>query len=146
MDFQSAKQFIDRYFEIRRPIRDFLDSAIRQAEDDGFVETLFGRRRPTPDVHASNFAVREAAKRAAANMPIQGTEADLMKMAMLKVESEIPQAEQFMQIHDSIMVTCDPRDVNNVAGRMKDIMENIYPDLGVDLRVGIKSGITWADL
>lgn len=146
MDFQSAKQFIDRYFEIRRPIRDFLDSTIRQAEDDGFVETLFGRRRPTPDVHASNFAVREAAKRAAANMPIQGTEADLMKMAMLKVESEIPQAEQFMQIHDSIMVTCDPRDVNNVAGRMKDIMENIYPDLGVDLRVGIKSGITWADL
>lgn len=146
MDFCVAQQFIDRYFEIRRPIRDFLDATIKQAEDDGFVETLFGRRRPTPDVHASNFAIREAAKRAAANMPIQGTEADLMKMAMLKIECEIPRAKQFMQIHDSIMVECDPADADEISGQMKKIMENIYPKLGVDLRVEVKHGTTWTEL
>lgn len=146
MDFHTAKLFIDRYFAIRRPIREFLDATIKQAETKGFVETLFGRRRPTPDVRASNFIVRESAKRAAANMPIQGTEADLMKMAMLKIEREIPRAKQFMQIHDSIMVECDPADANEVTRQMKQIMENIYPDLGVRLRVDVKRGTTWAEL
>ena len=97
MTIIKAKEFIDRYFTVRQPIRDFLDKTIRQAETEGYVETLFGRRRPTPDVTSSNFMVREGAKRAAANMPIQGTEADLMKMSMLKVEREIPEASQFMQ-------------------------------------------------
>ncbi|MDO4271595.1 MAG: DNA polymerase I [Candidatus Saccharibacteria bacterium] len=145
MDFSTAKAFIDRYFAIRKPIRDFLDQTLKQADDVGYVETLFGRRRPTPDVKSANFMVREAAKRAAANMPIQGTEADLMKMAMLKVE-QIADASQVMQIHDSIMVECDPTEADRIAAEMKDIMENIYPDLGVRLVVETKIGTTWADL
>jgi DNA polymerase-1 len=146
MDFAQAKEFIERYFRIRQPIRDFIDATIAQAKDKGYVETLFGRRRLTPDVRAANFVLREAAKRAAANMPIQGTEADLMKMAMLRVETEIPEAEQILQIHDSIMVECAPDAVKSVGQRLKQIMENIYPELGVRLKVDVKSGETWADL
>jgi DNA polymerase-1 len=146
MDFAHAKKFIERYFRMRQPIRDFIDATLEQAEDKGYVETLFGRRRLTPDVRAANFLIREAAKRAAANMPIQGTEADLMKMAMLRVESEITNAEQILQIHDSIMVECAPDAVEKVSKLLKQIMEHIYPDLGVRLKVDIKSGETWADL
>lgn len=145
MNYGDARAFIDRYFEIRQPIRAFLDETMRRARDDGFVETLFGRRRPTPDVRSGNFAIRAAAKRAAANMPIQGTEADLMKMAMLAVENALP-GLQFMQIHDSIMVECEPENAAEIAQKMQQIMENIYPPLGVKLRVDVKMGETWAEL
>jgi DNA polymerase-1 len=146
MSFADAKEFIDRYFRLRQPIRDFIDKTVRQAETEGYVETLFGRRRPTPDVKSPVYVVREAAKRAAANMPIQGTEADLMKMAMLRIEREIPEAEQFMQIHDSIMVECAPEEAEMVGKKMKQIMENIYPDIGVKLKVDIKIGKNWGEL
>lgn len=145
MDIGSAKAFIDRYFTIRKPIRDYIDRTLRQANERGYVETLFGRRRPTPDVKSSNHLVREAAKRAAANMPIQGTEADLMKMAMLKVE-QIDGAMQIMQVHDSIMVECDVAEANRIATEMKEIMENIYPNLGVRLVVETKVGPNWAEV
>ena len=147
MDFEQAKEFIARYFNIRQLIRDFIDDTIEKAEANGFVETLFGRRRQTPDVRAGNFMVREAAKRAAANMPIQGTEADLMKMAMLRVEDEMGDiCQQILQIHDSILVECALADVETVGTGLKQIMENIYPSLGVRLKVDIKSGENWAEL
>ena len=89
MDFVSAKHFIDEYFRVHSDIKDYIDATIKQAHDVGFVQTLFGRRRWTPDVKSSNFIVRSAAERAAANMPIQGTEADLMKMAMIEVDQKL---------------------------------------------------------
>jgi len=147
MDFSKAKEFIARYFRVRQPISDFIDDTIDRAEHSGYVETLFGRRRLTPDVRSANYMVREAAKRAAANMPIQGTEADLMKMAMLRVESEMDGlCQQILQIHDSILVECAPADVEEVGEQLKKLMENIYPSLGVRLKVDIKSGKTWAEL
>jgi DNA polymerase-1 len=146
MSFAEAKDFIERYFRIRQPIRDYINQTTKKAETDGYVETLFGRRRLTPDVKSPNFMVREGAKRAAANMPIQGTEADLMKMAMIKIEQQIPTARQFMQIHDSIMVECPPDQAENVGAQMKEIMENIYPSLGVHLKVDIKIGRNWGEL
>src|SRR5690606_9870287 len=107
MTRDEAKAFIDRYFELRKPIRDYMDKIIEDAKKDGYVQTIFGRRRPTPDLNSSNFVVREGAKRAAINMPIQGTEADLMKMAMLKVEKELEGlGKQILQVHDSILVEC----------------------------------------
>lgn len=147
MSFSKAKSFIERYFRVRQPIRELIDATIKKAETDGYVETLFGRRRPTPDVKSSNFVVREAAKRAAANMPIQGTEADLMKMAMLKVERELGDiCQQILQIHDSILVECAPTDVAKVGEQLKELMQNIYPAIGVRLKVDVKSGKTWAEL
>ncbi|NCC20172.1 DNA polymerase I [Candidatus Saccharibacteria bacterium] len=147
MTFGAAKRFIDQYFALRAPIRRFIDKTLEQARTEGYVETYFGRRRPTPDIHSSNFAVRQGAERAAANMPIQGTEADLMKRAMLQVEAELgDKAEQLLQIHDSIMVECAPADAESVAQQMKHIMEAIAPELDIALQVDVSVGENWGEL
>ena len=86
MSFYEAKQFIDSYFKLRAPMRKYLDDTLDFGRTHGYVETMFGRRRPTPDLGAPNHLVRAAAERAAGNMPIQGTEADLMKKAMIAVD------------------------------------------------------------
>ncbi len=145
MNLSEAREFIDKYFQARRPIRDYQAKVIEQAKEDGYVQTLLGRRRPVPGLRSSNTMVREATKRAAINLPVQGTEADLMKMAMLKVE-EIAGASQIMQVHDSIMVECDEAEAERIASEMKQIMEQIYPELGVRLLVEAKIGHDWSQL
>ena len=145
MNLSEAREFIDKYFQARRPIRDYQAKVIEQAKEDGYVQTLLGRRRPVPGLRSSNTMVREATKRAAINLPVQGTEADLMKMAMLKVE-EIAGASQIMQVHDSIMVECDEAEAERIASEMKQIMEQIYPELGVRLLVETKIGHDWSQL
>lgn len=186
MSYGEAQHFIDEYYRIRPHIKEFMERTIRQAHDDGFVQTLFGRRRPTPDVRSNNFAVRSAAERAAANMPIQGTEADLMKLAMLAVEkslvlvdvdslpeetclsgkansffSNLPVSEgsvsastdknislghQILQIHDSIMVECPRQNAEIVSKMLVETMENIYPQLGIKLKVDVKIGNNWGEV
>src|SRR5690606_38279838 len=147
MSFAEAKEFIDHYFELRAPIRQFIDNTMEAAKRDGYVETYFGRRRPTPDINSSNFMVREAAKRAAANMPIQGTEADLMKLAMIKVDERLGDlGEQVLQIHDSILVECPEENAEKVADILKDTMENVYPELKIKLKVDISTGKNWGEL
>ncbi len=147
MNIAKAKEFIDHYFEVRSSIRAFIDKTLEDAKNNGYVQTYFGRRRPTPDINSSNFMVREGAKRAAANMPIQGTEADLMKMAMLAVDEELSGlGEQILQIHDSILVECPKGNGEEVAKILKTTMENIYPDLGVRLRVDVSHGNHWGEL
>lgn len=147
MTFHDAKVFIDEYFRLRAPIRKYIDATIEKAKTEGYVETLFGRRRPTPDINSSNFVVREAAKRAAANMPIQGTEADLMKMAMLDVEKKLDgRGEQVLQIHDSILVECSKENAPAIEALLKDTMENVYPELGIKLRVDVSTGVNWGEL
>lgn len=89
MSYGEAQHFIDEYYRLRPKLKGYMEQTIKKAHDDGFVETLFGRRRWTPDIKSSNFVVRQAAERAAANMPIQGTEADLMKMAMIEVDQRL---------------------------------------------------------
>jgi DNA polymerase-1 len=147
MSFTDAKQFIDHYFEVRSPIRRYIDATLTQARTEGYVETYYGRRRPTPDIHSSNFIVRQAAERAAANMPIQGTEADLMKRAMLLVERRLEgKAEQLLQVHDSILVECNPEDVEEVSDILKTSMETIAPELHISLNVDVTSGKNWGEL
>jgi len=186
MSYGEAQHFIDEYYRIRPHIKEFMERTIRQAHTDGFVQTLFGRRRPTPDVRSNNFAVRSAAERAAANMPIQGTEADLMKLAMLAVEkslvlvdvdslpeetclsgkansffSNLPVSEgsvsastdknislghQILQIHDSIMVECPRQNAEVVSKMLVETMENIYPQLGIKLKVDVKIGNNWGEV
>lgn len=147
MSFTEAKQFIDQYFALRAPIRQFIDTTLEQAKTDGYVETFYGRRRPTPDVNSSNFMVREAAKRAAANMPIQGTEADLMKRAMLQVEQKLTgKGQQLLQIHDSILVECPREHADAVATILKDTMEQVAPELPIRLNVDVSIGENWGEL
>ena len=145
MNLSEAREFIDKYFRARQSIRDYQAKVIKRAKEDGYVQTLLGRRRPVPGLRSSNTMVREATKRAAINLPVQGTEADLMKMAMLKVE-EIAGASQIMQVHDSIMVECDEAEAERIASEMKRIMEQIYPELGVRLLVETKIGHDWSQL
>jgi DNA polymerase-1 len=147
MNFTEAKNFIDKYFELRSPIRKYIDDTLNRARTDGYVETFFGRRRPTPDIHSSNFMVRQSAERAAANMPIQGTEADLMKLAMIEVDDKLGDiGNQILQIHDSILVETPIENADKVAKILKTTMENIAPDLGIKLRVDVSTGLDWGEL
>jgi DNA polymerase-1 len=147
MNFTQAKEFIDQYFALRAPIRRYIDETLQRASTEGYVETYFGRRRPTPDVNSSNFMVREGAKRAAANMPIQGTEADLMKMAMIEVDKKLGDlGEQILQVHDSILIECPAENADAVADLLKTTMENICPELGIKLRVDVSTGKNWGEL
>lgn len=147
MSVSDAKRFIDEYFELRQPVRKFIETTLAQARNEGYVETYFGRRRPTPDVHSSNFAVRAGAERAAANMPIQGTEADLMKLAMIKLEKRLDGlGEQVLQIHDSILVECPEENADKVVEILRETLENVAPELKIKLKVDVSIGKNWGEL
>ncbi|HMT55570.1 MAG TPA: DNA polymerase I [Candidatus Saccharibacteria bacterium] len=157
ISYAEAKQFIDKYFEVRPKLKGMIERFRAEAKDRGYVETVMGRRRPTPDVQSSNFAIREGAYRAAINMPIQGSAADLTKMAMVKLQAQFEEKwktekeigdrpQQIMQIHDSIMVECKEADAEAVSAMMKETMEQVYPSLGVNLRVDVSVGKNWGEL
>ena len=151
MNFYEAKQFIDDYFRVRKPIKDYLEKTLKQAREEGFVETYFGRRRPTPDVKSSNFIVRSAAERAAQNMPIQGTEADLMKRAMIRVHDLLKtkyheEAKLILQVHDSLIIECAKGLEESVSADLVQIMENVAPELPVKLKADVAIGVNWGEL
>lgn len=150
MTFEQSRHFIDEYFKIRGPLLSYLNNLKERARKDGYVETLHGRRRPMPDIHSSNFVVRNAAERAAMNMPIQGTEADLMKIAMTNVEAELekkfPETKMLLQVHDSIMVETPEKDAESVSTLLKEVMEAVYPQLSVKLTVDTTTGNNWGEL
>lgn len=147
MTFAEAKAFIDEYNKVRSKLMDYTKSVIKLAHEQGYVETVYGRRRPTPDVNSSNFVVRQAAERAAANMPIQGTEADLMKKAMVLIDDKIQGlGEQLLQIHDSILIECPKQNAEKIAAILQDTMASIAPDLGVRLQVDVHIGNNWGEV
>ena len=150
MKYYEAKEFIENYFELRKPIKEYLDKLLKTAREQGYVETLYGRRRTTPDVLSSNFIVRTGAERAAQNMPIQGTEADLMKRAMIRVDKalaeRVPGAHMVMQVHDSLIIECDVTDKDAVAEILQQEMENVAPELPVKLAVDVTTGQKWGEL
>ena len=151
MNFYEAKQFIDDYFRVRKPIKDYLEKTLQQAREEGFVETFFGRRRPTPDVKSSNFIIRSAAERAAQNMPIQGTEADLMKRAMIRVNNLLKEkyqegAKLILQVHDSLIIECTKGLEEEVSADLVQIMENVAPELPVRLKADVSIGVNWGEL
>ena len=144
MSIAEAKQFIDDYFRLRSPIKQKLDQILAEAKNRGYVETLYGRRRPTPDVKSPNFVIRQAAERAAMNMPIQGTEADLMKRAMIRVDQKLPTGSHLvMQVHDSLIVEAPEADAVAVADILKTTMESVAPELPVKLAVEVTTGENW---
>ncbi len=146
MSPQDAKQFIDKYFELRQPLLAYIEHTRVLALEQGYVETMFGRRRQTPDVKSSNYVAREGAYRAAINHPIQGTEADLMKIAMIELDKKLDSdSKQLLQIHDSILVETPAKKAEKVGALMKAVMESVYK-LPVNLDVDVDIGKNWGDI
>lgn len=147
MSFAEAKEFIARYFEIRPKLKEYIEKTRKLAEQQGYVETLFGRRRPTPDVQSPNFQVREAGYRAAVNMPLQGSAADIMKMAMNAVAENLnADSKMLLQIHDSLILEVPAKKAEAVGKMVKDTMENVYTKLPVKLKADISIGKNWGEL
>jgi DNA polymerase-1 len=146
LEYGQAREFIDKYFEVRPKLKVYLDSLREQAKEQGYVETIMGRRRPTPDVNSPNFAVREGAYRAAINMPMQGSAADIMKLAMVKISDKLPaSAKILLQIHDSLIVEAPEKEAESIGQIMKQTMETVY-ELPVKLRADISLGKNWGEL
>lgn len=144
----AAKSFIDRYYELRKPLIEYMNNIKVKAREEGYVEDLFGRRRPTPDINSGNFVIRQAAERAAINMPIQGTAADIMKLSMIKVDEKLKDLQDcwvLLQIHDSILVECREADSQLVQQILKDTMETAYP-MPIKLTVDVSAGSNWGEL
>jgi DNA polymerase-1 len=149
MTREQAVTFIEKYKQVRQPLFDYMDKTREIARKQGYVETLLGRRRPTPDINSSNFIVRAAAERAAINMPIQGTEADLMKKAMIDVDNILhaqhPEAKQLLQVHDSILIECPAEIAEETSKLLQETMENVYK-LPVRLDVDVTIADNWGNL
>jgi DNA polymerase-1 len=152
MTYEAAKKFIDKYFEVRPTLLAYIESVKEQAKKKGYVETLYGRRRPTPEVNSPNFVVREAGYRAAVNMPLQGSAADIMKMSMIAVQNKLDELATgedepkiLLQIHDSILVECIESQAEKVAKLIKETMENVVK-LDIKLTVDTAIGKNWGEL
>lgn len=142
---KEAQTFIDRYFALFSGIKEFMDNIVHQARKDGYVTTLLGRRRPLPDISSSNRVQREFAERTAINTPIQGTAADIIKLAMLRVSKELDrlqlQTRLLLQIHDELVLEVPDHEINTVGPLVQQHMEAALP-LSVPLVVHLNVGQT----
>ncbi|MCI8422907.1 MAG: DNA polymerase I [Lawsonibacter sp.] len=144
---QEAKAYIDRYFAHYAGVRAYMDGVVEQAKKDGFVSTLAGRRRWIPELKSSNFSTRSFGERVALNAPIQGTAADIIKMAMLRVRGRL-RAEGLagrlvLQVHDELIVECPEGEAETIRALLKEEMEAAV-SLPVPLLVEAGAGQTWA--
>lgn len=145
-DYDKAREFIDRYFSLRKGVADYIASIKKFAHDNNYTETIFGRRRPCPDVRSNNFIIRAAAERAAVNMPLQGTAADMMKIAMINIHKKLPKgADLILQIHDELIVECNSEDAKKVEKIVKDEMEKVHK-FDVPIEVEVHHGTSWGSL
>jgi DNA polymerase-1 len=145
----EAKEFIGHYFRVYGRVREHLDATLAQARARGWVETLFGRRRYLEGLQSANGATRSFAERVAINMPIQGSAADLMKLAMTRVHGalkrSVPSARLLLQVHDELLLECDAEDAEPAADTMRAEMETCV-SLRVPLEVSVGRGVTWLDV
>lgn len=145
---KMAKTYIDSYFSRYPGVKRFLDRTIEEAREARRTNTLLGRIRLLPDITHSNPIVRQAAERTAINTPIQGSAADLIKVAMIRVDEALAregfQAAMLLTVHDELVFELPPDEVDAVAGRVRDIMEGIWT-LKVPLRVNVAVGGNWAE-
>ena len=146
LDFNEARNFIDQYFILYEEVKNFLDSTKEQAHQDKFVETLFGRKRYIPDIDTKMPMLRAAAERMAINMPVQGTAADLMKMAMIRLNGELKkissQTRILLQVHDEVVLEIPEKDIDKISKKVKDVMESFY-QLKVPIKVDVSVGKNW---
>jgi DNA polymerase-1 len=141
----QAKDFIDAYFARYPKIQEYLDRTLEEARRSGKVTTLFGRVRYIPEIHNKSFTVRGNAERMATNAPIQGTAADILKLAMIALDKRLDdKAAMLLTVHDEIVIEVPETRAEDVAGIVKETMENIFP-LAVPLQVDAHYGRSWYD-
>jgi DNA polymerase-1 len=145
----EARKFIDAYFEKYSGVRAFIDATLAEARRDQRVTTLFGRVRPIPDINSKNVNMRGFAERTAVNTPLQGTAADLIKIAMIRIDEEIRKrplkAQMTLQVHDELVFEVPEREVETMKAMVSEHMENAHV-LAVPLLVELGVGLNWRDL
>jgi len=148
IDRKEAELYIKRYFERYAGVREFIDRTIAEVRQTGVAKTLLGRKRPIPDMQSRNPSARSFAERTAINTPLQGTAADLIKIAMIRIarrlEEQKMQARMLLQVHDELVFEAPPSERDELKELVKKEMENVYP-LSVPLVAGTGSGPNWRD-
>ena len=143
---KEAADYISSYFESYPQVKQFLDALVASAKETGYSVTAFGRRRPIPELKAANFMQRQFGERVAMNAPIQGTAADIIKIAMIRVDRRLRKeglkSRLVLQIHDELLVETAPEEQEKVAVLLEEEMKHAA-DLKVELEIGMKTGKTW---
>ena len=146
---KQAQEYIDNYLEKYSGIKAFMEKSVEMAKQNGYVETLFGRRRNVPELKSSNFMMREFGKRVAMNTPIQGTAADIMKIAMNNVYKELKEkdidAKLILQVHDELLIEASEKDAEETKNILKNCMENAMK-LKVPLKVELSEAQDWYEV
>ena len=144
----KAKQYIEQYLEQYSGIKTFMEDVVEHAKETGYVETLFKRRRYIPELNSSNYMVRQFGQRAAMNTPIQGTAADIMKIAMINVLRELKNRKMkskiVLQVHDEMMIESPLDEIDTVTDILKECMENAIK-LNVPLIAEVSEAKNWYD-
>ncbi|MFC1924233.1 DNA polymerase I [Chloroflexota bacterium] len=146
---EEAARFIASYFQRYTKVKEYLDSTKQQAKEMGYVQTLLGRRRYIPELNSSNRQVREAAERMAINMPVQGTAADIIKLAMINVQSGIERrglkSKMLLQVHDELLFEVPPEELEQMKALVEEMMCGAM-ELSVPLKVEVKVGRSWGEM
>jgi len=146
---EEAAQFITSYFEKYPGVKQYLESTKQQARDKGYVQTLLGRRRSIPEINSANRQVRQAAERMAINMPVQGTSADIIKVAMINLYQEMVKrqlkSKMLLQVHDELLLEVPEEEMEEICQLVPEIMSAAL-ELSVPLKVDIHSGNNWGEL
>ena len=143
---KEAQEYIAQYFKTYPGIKEFLDRTVEDAKKDGYVTTMFGRRRPMPELKSSNFMQRSFGERVAMNAPIQGTAADIIKIAMIRVDQKLRarglRSRLILQVHDELLIETEKEELEEVRELLKEEMMHAA-DLRVRLEVDVHSGSNW---
>jgi DNA polymerase I len=146
---EEAAEFIKTYFAKYPGIRKYSEETVQRTRERGYAETLLGRRRYIPEINSPNVNVRQAAERAAINMPVQGTAADIIKIAMNRIDAEMQArrlaSRMILQVHDELIFECPAREVEAVRGLVLDIMPRSL-EMKMPLKVDIKMGVNWGEM
>lgn len=147
VDFATAKGYIEEYFQQFPKVREWMAKVLEEGYKSGFVETIWGRRRYIPELQSSNRMFKAAGERAAVNHPIQGTQADMIKKAMVEIDKALEgkDCQMILQVHDELVFECDPKSLEETAKLVKDKMEHAL-DLSVPVKSEVKSGPNWGEM
>ena len=149
IDQKEAAKFIAAYFERYRGVKEYLDRGLKEVRRTGFTRTLFGRRRPIPEISSPQFNLRGLAERTALNTPLQGTAADIIKLAMIRIQEDLDslrlRSRMILQVHDELLFEVPPDELDRLSAIVRPAMEQVYP-LRVPLVVDLKSGANWRDM